>query len=107
MRRATGRPHHSNERAESVTHQSVRYLGYCDEGRNQPALSSVATTRTLARRQRTASKEPPESVMNPKTTPEDTTDETLELSDAVDSVETVEEELLVEEISIDGMCGVY
>lgn len=25
----------------------------------------------------------------------------------VDSVELVEEELLVEEISIDGMCGVY
>jgi mycofactocin precursor len=27
--------------------------------------------------------------------------------DAADSVELVEEELLVEEISIDGMCGVY
>jgi len=45
--------------------------------------------------------------MNPKTTPEDTTDETLELSDTVETVNTVEEELLVEEISIDGMCGVY
>ena len=54
--------------------------------------------------QRAVPKYPPESVMNPKTTPEDTADETLELSDTVD---TVEEELLVEEISIDGMCGVY
>ncbi|MEM7095036.1 MAG: mycofactocin precursor MftA [Actinomycetota bacterium] len=35
--------------------------------------------------------------MDPKTAPEaETTDDTL-----------VEEELLVEEISIDGMCGVY
>lgn len=36
--------------------------------------------------------------MNPKTTAEDTTEQAEEL---------VEEELLVEEISIDGMCGVY
>jgi mycofactocin precursor len=27
--------------------------------------------------------------------------------DEVDDVEAVEEELLVEEVSIDGMCGVY
>lgn len=37
--------------------------------------------------------------MNPKTTPE------TESNDS--EAELVEEELLVEEISIDGMCGVY
>ena len=40
-------------------------------------------------------------------------DQTLERNEATDTdvaeadVEVVEEELLVEEISIDGMCGVY
>ena len=28
-------------------------------------------------------------------------------ADEIDEVDTVEEELLVEEVSIDGMCGVY
>ena len=32
---------------------------------------------------------------------------TDEAPDTTDSVELVEDELLVEEISIDGMCGVY
>jgi mycofactocin precursor len=35
-------------------------------------------------------------------TPTESSDQTLD-----DDVELVEEELLVEEISIDGMCGVY
>jgi len=35
-----------------------------------------------------------------------TTEQTVE-TDAVNSVASVEAELLVEEISIDGMCGVY
>lgn len=36
-------------------------------------------------------------------------DQTLELTDSetVEADEVIEEELLVEEISIDGMCGVY
>jgi mycofactocin precursor len=36
-------------------------------------------------------------------------EQTLEITetDVVDTVEAIEEELLVEEISIDGMCGVY
>ena len=42
-------------------------------------------------------------------TPEGTMDQTLELTDSetVEADEVIEEELLVEEISIDGMCGVY
>jgi mycofactocin precursor len=32
---------------------------------------------------------------------------TLEAPESTDELELVEEELLVEEISIDGMCGVY
>jgi mycofactocin precursor len=36
-------------------------------------------------------------------------EQTLEITEteAVDTDEAIEEELLVEEISIDGMCGVY
>ncbi|MDG2028663.1 MAG: mycofactocin precursor MftA [Acidimicrobiales bacterium] len=37
--------------------------------------------------------------------PTDVQEETV--NDSADAVELVEEELLVEEISIDGMCGVY
>jgi mycofactocin precursor len=33
--------------------------------------------------------------------------ETVQTEATVESVELVEDELLVEEISIDGMCGVY
>lgn len=50
--------------------------------------------------------------MSPVTMSPDTTDAPADLevgTDAVDAVEAplVEDELLVEEISIDGMCGVY
>lgn len=34
-------------------------------------------------------------------------EQTLEITETVDIDEVIEEELLVEEISIDGMCGVY
>lgn len=40
--------------------------------------------------------------------PTDVQDQTAEATaDAMEADELVEEELLVEEISIDGMCGVY
>ena len=40
--------------------------------------------------------------------PTDVQEETVnDSADAVEADELVEEELLVEEISIDGMCGVY
>jgi mycofactocin precursor len=38
---------------------------------------------------------------------DETTAVATETDESTDSTELVEEELLVEEISIDGMCGVY
>jgi mycofactocin precursor len=43
--------------------------------------------------------------MTPDTATEDLVDEAEEVSS--DQAPVVEEELLVEEVSIDGMCGVY
>lgn len=71
------------------TLRRVRYLGRSDEPWNQAQLAFVAPARANVRG----------NPMDPKNNPETT--ETV-TEDAL-----VEEELLVEEISIDGMCGVY
>ena len=65
----------------------VRYRWRCDERWNQASTAPVVPTRPNVRG----------NLMDPKTAPETTETET----------DLVEEELLVEEISIDGMCGVY
>ena len=45
--------------------------------------------------------------MDDTTTIDAPVDEAAAATDATEPVETVDEELLIEEVSIDGMCGVY